>query len=114
MALPALARRSDLGVRRDLPPRQAKVAAADAWAARLLSLPIRLYRWTLSPLLGPCCRYLPTCSEYALDALRDHGALRGGWLALRRFGRCHPFGGSGYDPVPPSCNHLPHRPARRR
>jgi uncharacterized protein len=68
---------------------------------------------TLSPLLGPSCRFLPTCSEYALDALRAHGALRGTWLALRRFCRCHPWGGFGHDPVPPPCEQLPHRPARR-
>ncbi|HYZ25998.1 MAG TPA: membrane protein insertion efficiency factor YidD [Geminicoccaceae bacterium] len=61
---------------------------------------MRLYRWVISPLLGPSCRYLPTCSEYALDALREHGVWRGGGLAVWRIGRCHPWGGSGYDPVP--------------
>lgn len=60
------------------------------------------YRWLISPLLGPRCRYLPTCSEYALTALARHGALAGGWLTLKRLGRCHPWGGSGYDPVPPA------------
>ena len=68
--------------------------------ATLLSLPVRAYRLILSPWVGFNCRYQPTCSAYALDALETHGALRGGWLALRRIGRCHPFGGSGYDPVP--------------
>ncbi|MCB1747173.1 MAG: membrane protein insertion efficiency factor YidD [Gammaproteobacteria bacterium] len=58
------------------------------------------YRVVLSPLLGPRCRYLPSCSAYALEALERHGLLRGGWLAVRRVLRCHPWGGSGYDPVP--------------
>ena len=58
------------------------------------------YRRHVSPLKRPCCRYLPSCSEYAEEALHEHGALRGGWLALRRVLRCHPFGGSGYDPPP--------------
>jgi putative membrane protein insertion efficiency factor len=72
--------------------------------ALLLTGAIHAYRWTLSPLLGPRCRYAPSCSAYALEALARHGALRGGWLALRRVLRCHPWGGSGYDPVP----HAPH------
>jgi putative membrane protein insertion efficiency factor len=68
--------------------------------ARILSLPVRAYRLVLSPWVGYNCRYQPTCSQYALDALERHGALRGGWLALRRIGRCHPWSRSGYDPVP--------------
>ena len=63
-------------------------------------LPIRFYQLAISPLLGPKCRYQPTCSAYALEALEKHGAFRGAWLALRRILRCHPGGGSGYDPVP--------------
>ena len=59
-----------------------------------------LYRYGLSPLLGANCRYQPTCSAYAEEALRTYGAFRGGWLTLKRLGRCHPWGGSGYDPVP--------------
>jgi putative membrane protein insertion efficiency factor len=69
-------------------------------AAYLLSLPVRAYRLVLSPYVGHGCRYQPTCSAYALDALNRHGALKGGWLAVMRIGRCHPLGGSGYDPVP--------------
>lgn len=69
-------------------------------AAYLLSLPVRAYRLVLSPYVGHGCRYQPTCSAYALDALNRHGALKGGWLAVKRIGRCHPLGGSGYDPVP--------------
>ncbi|MBK5928855.1 membrane protein insertion efficiency factor YidD [Rhodobaculum claviforme] len=68
-----------------------------AW---LLALPVRAYRLLWSPWVGHNCRYQPTCSAYALEALSRHGALRGGWLALRRIGRCHPWGASGYDPVP--------------
>ena len=67
---------------------------------RLAGLLIRLYRYAISPLLGPSCRYLPTCSEYALIALETHGLGRGGWLAVCRMARCHPWGDSGYDPVP--------------
>jgi putative membrane protein insertion efficiency factor len=62
----------------------------------------RTYKLTLSPLIGQRCRYLPTCSDYAREALISHGLLRGGSLAVRRLCRCHPWGGSGYDPVPPA------------
>ncbi len=68
--------------------------------ARLLALPVRAYRLIFSPWVGFNCRYQPTCSAYALEALEKHGALRGGWLAARRIARCHPFGGSGIDNVP--------------
>ena len=61
---------------------------------------IRFYRRWLSPVLPPRCRYEPTCSAYAEQAIDRFGALRGSWLAVRRIGRCQPFGGSGYDPVP--------------
>ena len=61
---------------------------------------IRLYQRTLSPLLGQSCRYEPTCSKYAYEAIGVHGAARGTWLALKRVGRCNPWGGMGLDPVP--------------
>jgi putative membrane protein insertion efficiency factor len=68
--------------------------------ARVLMLPIAGYRRFVSPLLGPRCRFAPSCSEYALTALSEHGALRGLWLAVARIARCHPFHPGGYDPVP--------------
>jgi putative membrane protein insertion efficiency factor len=67
---------------------------------RLARVPIHVYRWTLSYFLGRHCRYQPSCSAYALEAIERHGTLRGYALALRRIGRCHPWGGAGYDPVP--------------
>ncbi len=71
-----------------------------SFLAHVFALPIRFYRLVVSPLIGSNCRFQPTCSEYALEALKTHGAFRGGWLAARRIVRCHPLGGSGYDPVP--------------
>ena len=61
---------------------------------------IRLYQWTLSPWLGGACRFYPTCSNYALEAIELHGVWRGGWLTLRRLSRCHPFHPGGFDPPP--------------
>ncbi len=66
----------------------------------LLIALLRFYRYAISPMLGRNCRFHPTCSEYAIEAVQRHGALRGGWLALKRVGRCHPFNPGGYDPVP--------------
>lgn len=63
-------------------------------------LPIRFYQCCISPLFPPACRFTPSCSEYAIQAIRKYGALKGLWLALKRIFRCHPWGGSGYDPVP--------------
>ncbi|WP_332733222.1 membrane protein insertion efficiency factor YidD [Flavihumibacter sp.] len=71
---------------------------------KILSLPfiglIRFYKWGISPILGPKCRFTPTCSQYSLDAFRKYGIFKGFWLTIKRIGRCHPWGGSGYDPVP--------------
>jgi uncharacterized protein len=61
---------------------------------------IQSYRWFISPMLGPNCRFHPTCSAYALEAIDHHGALKGGWLGMRRICRCHPWNPGGYDPVP--------------
>lgn len=77
------------------PPRRPTVAAS------VLMAPVRAYRMVLSPLLRPRCRFVPSCSTYAVDALTEHGAVRGLWLAVRRITRCHPFNPGGYDPVPP-------------
>lgn len=66
----------------------------------ILILPIRFYQLAISPMLPPSCRYVPTCSQYAVEALRKHGPFKGLWLAVKRILRCHPWGGSGYDPVP--------------
>ncbi len=67
---------------------------------KLLILPIRLYQLLISPLLGSNCRYTPSCSEYSIQAIERFGVLRGGWMAIRRLGSCHPWGGCGHDPVP--------------
>ena len=76
--------------------RQALGAAAKA----IMKAPVHAYRWTVKPWLGWECRHLPTCSEYALEAIDRNGAWRGGWLTLARLCRCHPWGTHGYDPVP--------------
>jgi uncharacterized protein len=64
-------------------------------------LPIKLYQLVISPVIPPSCRHVPTCSEYAIQALKIHGILKGSYLAIHRILRCHPWGTSGYDPVPP-------------
>jgi uncharacterized protein len=66
----------------------------------VLKFLIRAYQLALSPMLGPRCRYYPSCSQYALEAIESHGALRGSWLTTRRICRCHPFHDGGFDPVP--------------
>ncbi|MBO9572782.1 MAG: membrane protein insertion efficiency factor YidD [Chitinophagaceae bacterium] len=71
---------------------------------RILSLPfialIKLYQWLISPLLGPSCRFTPTCSNYSLQAFKKYGLFKGFWLTVKRVSRCHPWGGHGEDPVP--------------
>ena len=67
---------------------------------RVLVALIRAYQYALSPFLGHSCRYYPTCSEYALEAVEKYGAIKGGWLGVKRIGRCHPWHPGGYDPVP--------------
>ena len=71
---------------------------------RVVALPfiglIRFYQKCISPLTPPSCRYTPTCSQYAIEAIRKYGVIKGCWLAAKRISRCHPWGGSGYDPVP--------------
>ena len=74
--------------------------ARQAALAQIVALPVRAYRLLLSPWVGHGCRFQPTCSAYALEALERHGALKGGYLAAHRICRCHPWGGHGYDPVP--------------
>ena len=68
--------------------------------ARILIVLIRFYQLAISPLIGPRCRYTPTCSQYAREALEKHGLLKGFWLSVKRIARCAPWGGHGYDPVP--------------
>ena len=78
-----------------------------------VALLIRVYQWTVSPLLGPRCRFYPSCSQYALDAVLRFGVVKGGWLGLKRLGRGHPWHPGGFDPVPPAtrslaCTHHAH------
>ena len=78
-------------------------AVSRLFARPLIGL-VKLYRIAISPWLGVNCRFQPTCSEYAIEALREHGIFKGSWLAAKRIGRCHTWGGSGYDPVPTEKN----------
>lgn len=68
-------------------------------SARIVIFLVHVYRATLGPVLGGHCRYVPTCSQYMIEAVEKHGAVRGGWRGIKRILRCHPFGGSGYDPA---------------
>lgn len=66
----------------------------------ILIIPVKLYQWTISPLIGPSCRYTPTCSAYTIEALKKHGPIKGLWLSIKRIVSCNPWGGHGHDPVP--------------
>ena len=66
----------------------------------LLIIPIKIYQIIISPLLGPSCRFTPTCSQYAVEAIQKYGPFKGSWLSFKRILKCHPWGGSGYDPLP--------------
>jgi hypothetical protein len=67
---------------------------------RILLFLVKAYQYLISPMLGPSCRYTPTCSEYAVQALKKYGALKGVWMSVKRVGRCHPWHDGGYDPLP--------------
>jgi uncharacterized protein len=69
----------------------------------VLKILIRAYQLALSPLIGPCCRFYPSCSQYGIEAIESHGSLRGAWLTLKRISRCHPWHEGGFDPVPGRC-----------
>ncbi len=77
------------------------VSGASVMIVRLVQLPVHAYRLVLSPWVGMHCRYQPTCSAYALEALEKHGVFKGGYLSAKRILSCHPWGGHGFDPVPP-------------
>jgi len=81
-------------------------SSARNWPRLALILGVRGYQMVLSPIFGGSCRYYPSCSAYAIEALERHGALRGGWLSLKRIGRCHPFRAGGFDPVPETPSEL--------
>ncbi|HKJ47789.1 MAG TPA: membrane protein insertion efficiency factor YidD [Christiangramia sp.] len=75
------------------------------WLSKILTAIVQFYRKFISPLTPAACRYQPTCSSYMLEAIETHGAIKGFWMGLKRIGRCHPWGGSGYDPVPQKSDH---------
>ena len=75
------------------------------WLGKMVIALIRTYQFMLSPLMGQRCRFYPSCSQYAIEAVQTHGPFKGAWLALRRILRCHPLHPGGVDPVPPAKNH---------
>lgn len=78
------------------------MATSSSLGAKILILLIKFYRLVISPMLGPRCRFNPTCSQYGLQAIQTHGAIKGGWLTLKRVLKCHPLSAGGDDPVPPA------------
>lgn len=82
-------------------PQQRMLTTQPSLLARLLMLVVKFYRYFISPMMAPRCRFNPTCSRYALDAIQIHGAFKGSWLALKRIAKCHPLHAGGDDPVPP-------------
>lgn len=78
--------------------------ASVKWIRNIAIFPIKLYQWLISPLLGSNCRYTPTCSNYTINAIQEWGVFKGGYLGIKRILSCHPWGGSGYDPVPKNPN----------
>lgn len=80
------------------------MAQTYSFGAKILIGCIRVYQWVISPMIGPRCRFTPTCSCYGVEALKQHGALKGSWLTVKRILKCHPLNEGGYDPVPPKIN----------
>jgi uncharacterized protein len=70
------------------------------WIKKLFILPVRIYQYTISPLLGSTCRHQPTCSQYTIEAIQEWGPVKGMWMGMKRISKCHPWGTSGVDPVP--------------
>ena len=99
---------------RQIPESRQNESDRPSLAVKILTGMVKFYRKFLSPLKPGCCRFTPTCSAYALEALRVHGAIKGTWLTIKRILRCQPFGGSGYDPVPPKTEKSPPPFKRRR
>lgn len=87
--------------------------SSSSFGAKILIALIHFYRVAISPLLGPRCRFTPTCSQYGLEAIKAHGALKGGWLTLKRVLKCHPLSAGGYDPVPDSNQPITHQQNNR-
>jgi putative membrane protein insertion efficiency factor len=90
----------DIGSRRETGAMPALSAVSSGWLRDVLIALIKIYQWTLSPLLGACCRFEPSCSRYTLVCIERWGPFRGSWLGLRRLSRCHPFCPGGHDPPP--------------